>query len=237
MEPWPLRSITIRLDMEPKHSEEPVSSSHCMNREGAIAPHILALPIRKAYEAGLLPELEQARIITRVGSSPHLHTARGTKHSGFAVYDMVHNRHIIIPVLAIETEFTTHSPSEYGALGKWRDLFLIRDEDGIDRYASWHLLMHFLEGNGTFRDTIAGRTPTDTDLSDLPGRSLVNLPKNVRVALWIREAKTGQPLLMARRMNGLHMTPANIAEIIPGGWKYGSTNKKGERQIVRDDNE
>lgn len=235
IQPWLLQSITIRLDMEPEWVGEPVSASYCTIRGAATSASVIAAPLRKAVEAGLLPDLKQAIIVSRFGRSNNLCTAKKTEHSGFAIHDVIQNCHTLIPVLAVETDMRIHVGTGHEAMSKWDDLFLVRDVEGLDRFASFPVLSRLLEGNRTFRQMInMSNSPVfELALSDLDGREDVSLPQDVRMSLWIRESQTGRCLLTAKRLQGLGILPEVLSEYLPTGWSYGRNNKKGERQIVR----
>jgi hypothetical protein len=235
--PYSLQSITIRLDMEPKWVDEPVNAALCNIREAGTSPMLLAEPLREAYEAGLLPDLKRALVISRFGRSNNLCTARKTDHSGFAVYDVINNCHTLIPVMTVETEPHVPPNITHETLGKWGDLFLVRDEEGLDRFATFAEISSELEANKTFRqliNTSPQRLAEKFNLANFRDRSMTELPKGTRMGLWIREAATGQCLLEALRVEGLGLPARNLPETLPHGWKYGPDNKKGERQIQRD---
>ena len=240
--PWPLRSLAIRLDMEGRYisghaiiPEEPVSTSYCSNPQAMTSASILAAPFREAIEAGLLSELQFAKITSRMGNTASLCSARGTKHSGFATYDIVGGHHMLLPVLAVEVNL--RNDTQRDTESQFGDLYLVRDEDGIDHFGSWAELMGTFEYKQDFRDRVRGhaREHESHDISGLPSRNEFALPKDLRMGFWLREKKIGQILLTARRIDGLGALPPFVEELLPSGWKYGANNKKREATVERID--
>jgi hypothetical protein len=232
---WPLRSLTIRLDMDSRWLESPENASYCTHRTAATAPSDLSTPLREANSKGLLPDLKSAIIISKFGERLNLTTARRSTHSGFAVHNIVRDCTTLIPVMAVEEDSETSFVRSHDAMNKAGDLFLMRDLDGLDRFATYPHLSKMFEGPTHFRELIKMReTPLyELDLTQLDLREEVKLPEKVRMSLWAREAKTGQCLLCAKEVQGLGMPPVGMDEYLPPGWTYGINNKKGERQIVR----
>ncbi|KIW05365.1 uncharacterized protein PV09_03881 [Verruconis gallopava] len=216
---WPLRSLTIRLDLEREWMEAPAHSASCQRRAVSIEASSLANPVREGIEAGLFPALEHAVIISRFGDIENLRTAKGTRHSGFAIHNVVKNSTTLIPVLAVEIDCKLPLGRNHEASSKFADVFLVRDLDGVDRFASYSELASALERNRPFRDVIGSPTaqPYEFDFSCLDLREQATLPSNMRMSIWDREAKVGQILLSAKELQGLITSPRWLNEFRPPG--------------------